>query len=301
MKPGRASSTALLIARSTLVTAHDPRRRDLYDPRAVELCELFLRAQLRFAAVRLWCYRQAPYRRLLGALEAISLPGIQLHYALRKKWIEEAVRAGLAEGFRNLQVSGAGFDTLGLRLARERAGLAVLEVDHPSTQQAKTASLGAVGGIPANIAFRALDLGHEGGAEDSLAGALEPGADTLVVAEGVLMYLPENQVRRFFEDLRRQFVGRLRVVFTFMAPDRAGRVRFHNAGRLVDWWLDLKGEPFTWGIAPADLGAFLARAGFELIELAGHEQLRERYLEQQPGAGRLAEGELLAVAQAGQR
>lgn len=299
MRPGRASATALLIARSTVISSRALDRRFLYDPLAVALSARFVEDHEVFGAARLWLYRRSMFRMVLGALERLTLPGIQLHYALRKRCIEDEVRAGLAVGYSSVQVFGAGFDTLAWRLAREFDDVRFTEVDHPLTQQAKTDSLGRTENLPANLSFQALDLALDGGAvPDAAPGADAPG-DTIVVAEGVLMYLSDANVRRFFDGLRRRRTGRVRVIFTFMTPDAQGRIRFHNSSRAVDWWLGVKGEPFEWGMATGAIGGFLSGLGFELTGLWGHRELRARFLAGGPaGDAELAVGEWLAVAEA---
>jgi methyltransferase (TIGR00027 family) len=299
MRPGSASSTALLIARSMVVASGNPAWRSLYDRDAVELCAAFLEDHQVFGALRLWCYRRAWYREALGLLEHLTLPGIQLHYALRKKWIEAEVRAGLLDGFSEVRVIGAGFDTLAWRLAREFPSAQFVEVDHPATQGAKVESLQQLDRACGNVSFRTLDLEQTGPMNALEAEDRRAGVDTVVIAEGVLMYLSEASVRRFFEGLLRRSSGQLRVIFTFMVPDRRGRIRFHNSSRLVGFWLRVKGEPFTWGMAPANIEGYLAGLGYRLTSLFGHEELRARYLMGAAAEGsEIAVGEWLAVAEA---
>ena len=297
MKAGRPSTTALLIARSTVVASRTPGWSRFYDPRGVSLCEAFLADHLAWPRLRLGLYRTRAYRRAAAWLEHLTLPGIQLHYALRKRFIEEEVRSAIGAGYDRVEVHGAGFDTLATRLAAEFPGTGFLEVDHPDTQEAKRYSLERLGCLTDALGFRAIDLDGGGGRDRSPGRTRTP---TVVVAEGVLMYLAETAVQRFFAGLREATAAPLRIVFTFMAPDRDGRLRFHDAGRSVERWLDLKGEPFTWGIAPDDLGAFLERCGFTLERLVDHATLRQRYLDDWRGAPpALAEGEMIAVAVAG--
>lgn len=299
MRRGRASSTALLIARSTVVSSGDPARRALYDRSAIELCSAFLRDHQMFGNARLWLYRRAWYRKALGWIEHLTLPGIQLHYALRKKKIEEVIRAGLLESFGEVQVIGAGFDTLACRLAREFGGVRFVELDHPATQKSKVESLGRIEGARGLLSFRSVDLERAESMDVLEAEGGHVAVSTMVVAEGVLMYLDEAAVQHFFTSLRRKRRGKLRTVFTFMAPDRHGRIRFHNSSRLVGLWLRVKGEPFKWGIAPAALEGFLADLGYRLTGLHGHEELHARYLAGGPAERLdLAVGEWLAVAEA---
>jgi methyltransferase (TIGR00027 family) len=294
MKAGRPSSTALLIARSTVVASANPGWSRFYDPLGVSLCKAFLQDHLALAGPRLALYSSRAYRWLAAWFERLTLPGIQLHYALRKRFIENEVRSALGSGYGRVEIHGAGFDTLATRLAAEFPAVRFLEVDHPDTQQAKRYSLARLGRLTDRFAFQAIDLDGRGVPVRSPA---DTQTAVVVVAEGVLMYLSETAVQQFFAGLHDVGEAPVRVVFTFMAPDRDNRLRFHKASRFVDLWLDLKGEPFTWGIAPNALGAFLDRCGFTLECVIDHDVLRRRYLDDWRGAPLdLAEGELIAVA-----
>ena len=79
--------------------------------------------------------------RLQHALERIGVPlekfpGVTrwiLYMQVRTRVIDDALRAFVARGGRQLVVLGAGYDCRALRLP-ELAGVRVLEVDHPATQ-----------------------------------------------------------------------------------------------------------------------------------------------------------------------
>ena len=53
---------------------------------------------------------------------------------LRKRLIEEVVRASLTEGVEQVVIIGAGFDTLALRLCAGFPRTNFIEIDHPATQ-----------------------------------------------------------------------------------------------------------------------------------------------------------------------
>lgn len=64
-----------------------------------------------------------------------------------------------------------------------------------------------------------------------------------------------------------------------MAPDDRGIIRFHNSSRHVDWWLQLKNEPFTWGMEVNSVNEFLSSCGFTLIEVVDDKKLKKTYLD----------------------
>lgn len=115
----------------TILLASEERTADLVPPQAAKLCDVFLstsRADRALAASA----RQPVTRSLWQGLERLVLPGIMAHYWHRKRWIEQWCRRGIADGCTRIVVLGAGFDTLGCRLAQEFSGLQVIEIDHPA-------------------------------------------------------------------------------------------------------------------------------------------------------------------------
>ena len=111
------------------------------------------------------------------------------------------------------------------------------------------------------------------------------------------MYLQAGEMDALFAFLREHAGAGSRFVFTFMEPQADGRINFPGASPFVRPWLEKVGEPFTWGIRRQHLPAYLAERGFELLDLAGAEELRQRYLSPLGLASReLAVGEYIALA-----
>lgn len=297
MRSHRPSQTALLIARSTYLLSRDPRLSRLVPPGAGEACRRFLEAagtsplQLRLAD-REW------FRAFALFSERFAIPGVSLHYAARKRWLEDATRQALAEGIAQVVVLGAGLDTLALRLHREFPGVLFVETDHPATQEVKRRALALWGELDANLRLAALDLAHAQ-PEEVLAALPEyrPEADAMFIAEGLTMYLQPPEMDAIFAFLRRHAGAGSRFAFTFIEPQADGTLNFPSATPFVRPWLALVGEPFTWGVKRRDLPQYLAERGFALEDLAGAEELRRRYLVPAGLADRrLAVGEYLALA-----
>jgi hypothetical protein len=87
------------------------------------------------------------------------------------------------------------------------------------------------------------------------------------------------------------------IIFTFMEPRRDGRIAFRHSGKLVDWWLRRRGEPFRWGILRDELSAYLSLQELALERVAAPEDLRIRYLTGSDANGyELVNGDFLCVA-----
>jgi len=225
-------------------------------------------------------------------IERITIPGILLHYALRKKNISQLARAALVHGTKQLVVIGAGFDPLSLELHREFRTAQFWEIDHPATQAHKARAFPEIDNqrfhfIANNLSGAALD-------KDALTiSGFDSAQTTFWIAEGLLMYLPADTVSRLMITLKKLSAPGSQFVFTFMEKQSNGRIRFHSQSRLVDWWLSAKGEPFVWGTTRHELVDFVRP--WRVFRFFDHNDLREidSALADEP----LATGEVICLAE----
>jgi len=295
VRADRPSATAALIAAATVYVARDPRLGHLVPDGAAAWCArcLGVLSARRLALARAFAH---PLLRWVPRLaERATVPGLLLHFILRKRSIEEAVRACLAGSGEQVVVVGAGFDTLGARLGAAFPRVRFIEIDHPATQAAKRLALSR-GTAPDNLYLVPADLARVDLAQ-ALAGvpAYRRNASSVFVLEGLLMYLTDAEVAAAFAALRVLQPASGTVIFTVMEPPPGGDARFHNATPLVRRLLAAWNEPFTSTLRRADAAAFLARSGLRLQEIADSDDLRARHLA--PGDRvPLARGELIVIA-----
>lgn len=297
MKPGIPSSTALLITASTLFLRNEARGTNLVSREAADYCAQFLRAAGPPAARVPDFIDKEWFRWTVGVLERITIPGIQAHYALRKRYLRDWVTRSIRDGFPQIVQLGAGFDVLSLELHAQLPSACFIEVDHPATQRVKLQALCAAGVSPHNVFFVPADLSSTP-LHEALAAC--PGyastRKTLFVAEGLLMYLDLDGVSRLLEYVTRQ--GPNRIAFTFLEPRRRGKPNFRIGSRLVDGWLSLRGERFRWGIRRTDVGPFLADRGLRLAEVTDDETFALRFPDSVPPGGAPTVGEYICTADA---
>lgn len=298
MRESHPSATALLIAQAMAMQARDPERSRLIPPDAAALWDRFLAAADpgRSRLVR-WAGGQGWARALADLGERAVIPGVRLHYAVRKRYLEDVARRAFREGVAQMVVLGAGLDPLALRLHREHPEALFVEYDHPATQRVKRRALQ---GTETGPRFRLVELDlARAGLADVVPALPEwrPEADTLMIAEGLTMYLQAAEVDALFAFLRDHAGPGSRFAFTFMEPQGNGQIDFPGSTPLVRPWLRTVGEPFTWGVRREDVPQFLAARGFSLLEMVGADLLRQRYLAPAGLADRrLAVGEYVAVA-----
>ena len=272
MKPDKPSNTALIVAAGLQLVRPAPATAAVLPDEAIRRGADLLRAAYPRIAGLL---RKAWFGALCRALERATLPGICLHFALRKRALRDYAHAAIAAGCDQVVVLGAGLDTLCIELHAAYPQLCAIEIDHPATQGSKLRAAGAAG---KGIHYLGADL-----ATQALGTVLRafPGfrgdAKTLFVAEGLLMYMPLDAVAVLFAHMAAAAPDS-RVIFTWLEPQADGLPNFARRSRLVDFWLRLRGEPFLSGMARAELDRFLGDAGFVLdgvndsIDLLGEAQ-----------------------------
>jgi methyltransferase (TIGR00027 family) len=139
-----------------------------------------------------------------------------------------------------------------------------VEVDHPATGNIKAKGLKAMG-WPSNLFAVHMDLARE-----RLVDVLneqpffDAKANTIVVVEGLLFYLKEDQVKDLFKALAQCTGPKSMVAFDFFGWDES--TKRLNIGVIAKLLLSnavfLIGEPFYWGCEPEQLPAFLSSTGW---------------------------------------
>jgi methyltransferase (TIGR00027 family) len=257
------SRTARKVALNVLMLGAEPRMADILPAGSAQATEQLLLAAgvtgapaLRFA--------KTPTAWKIAASFDWMMPGQLEGFAHRKRFCEDQVRAAVAEGATQVLVLGAGYDTLGWRLAPDHADVGFYEIDHPATSRAKARGIAALGSRP-NLHLIAEDLSQRR-LSDVLAKTRgwDVSAASVVVAEGLLMYLPERAVRELFEMLAESTGPNSRVAFSHVSAAVGGRPEMGAWPRLMDWSLRLIGEPWLWGHPPDSLDAFLRPLGWKL-------------------------------------
>jgi methyltransferase (TIGR00027 family) len=228
--------------------------------------------------------RVGAVRRTVEVLyDRVAGPGPRASAVARTRLIDDLV-TDARSWIGQLVILGAGFDARAYRLPG-LAEVTVFEVDHPATQQAKREVLGRVlagivDGDPLAWHVRFVPVDFE---RDDLAGALpaagyRDGAPSLFVWEGVTNYLTPAAVDQTLGAVRSLAAAGSLLVFTYV--DRAVLADDHGRFPEARRWVEAvrrRGERWRFGLAPAEVAAFLAHRGFGLIGDLSTAEAGERY------------------------
>jgi methyltransferase (TIGR00027 family) len=280
MRASRPSRSATKVGQAVIYLAGDERYGALLPPDLGAAAERLLTAA---GAWKPWQSRLASrpwYRRFVAWMERRTVPGHVLHLGLRKRLVQDEVETAIEDGVAQLAVVGAGMDTLCLRLAERFPRTRFVEVDHPASQRLKRRAVEKLGEPPPNLHFLAADLASTP-LDEALTSlpAWAGGERSLVVAEGVLMYLAAATVEAFFDAVHRATGPASLLLFSYVRRDAAGRLELGKLSRLVRLGQSATGEPLTWGVAEGELAPLLEAHGFRLAGPPERFDLRRRYLE----------------------
>jgi methyltransferase (TIGR00027 family) len=204
---------------------------------------------------------------LLRAIEAVidrRWPCARSGVVVRTRLLDETIVTQLPL-MEQVLLLGAGFDSRPYRLPGMEA-VRIFEVDHPSTQAAKRSMLRrGARELPVHVSFVPVVFGRDDPAQALAAAGFAPDAQTLVVWEGVTNYLEPRAVDATFRFLSSSVGTRSPVLFTYVHRGILdGSAAFEGAETTLRA-VRRVGEPFTFGLDPVEVPAYLAARGFELV------------------------------------
>jgi len=194
------------------------------------------------------------------------LPGQFEAFAHRKAFCERQVREGISAGVTQILVLGAGYDTMGWRLAPKFPGVNFYEIDHPATACLKAKGIEAMGQRE-NLFLISEDLGKRKLVDVLKANeSWNQSAQTVIVAEGLLMYLSPDAVRDLFCQCTEIVGFGSRIAFTYIPTGEDGRPDAGPWTGLMLWLQKVIGEPWIWSIRPEELSLFLSETGWSEVQ-----------------------------------
>jgi methyltransferase (TIGR00027 family) len=217
-------------------------------------------------------------------VRAFTAKGIYEYIIARTRYIDSVFRRAPDEGYAQVLIFGAGFDTRALRFLEELRGTRVFELDAPVTLRAKIEQYRKRRiAVPPDLVFVPIDFDKETIAEKLERSGFRRGVKTLFLLEGVLEYLQPESVERTFGTIR-DFAGEeSQIVFNYAYASviRGENACYGEKGALKT--LSNAGESWYFGIEKGEVGSFLAKYGFQVIDHRDARQLDEMYFKDPSG------------------
>jgi methyltransferase (TIGR00027 family) len=221
--------------------------------------------------------------QLTSQLPEASRQSFGLAFAIRTRFVEDAVARAIQDGIGQYVILGAGLDSFAYRRADLAGRLRIFEVDRGSSQAWKRRRLEDMGvAIPTYVSFVALD--HE--TDDLRSGLVRAGFDAtapaIVSAIALTQYLAQPAIESILKPA--SLPSGSRLVITYVVPP-AELSDLAAAG--LAWTMSQaegRGERFLSLFRPAELDALLTRNGFARIVQVGPLELHQMYLADRPDA-----------------
>jgi methyltransferase (TIGR00027 family) len=226
-----------------------------------------------------------------------QIPGIMGNLLCRTRFIDDTFREAVAKGFEQVAILGAGFDSRAYRIPGT-SRIRVFEVDHPATQAWKRERIERMHNeLASHVTFVPIDFEQQELGEAMTAAGFRTSAKTFFIWEGVTQYIAAEAVDSTFRYVSHAAAPGSRIVFTYIHRGLIdGSVRMEGAQKLLSE-LQRQGEPWVFGIDPAELSQYLTEHGLKLVEDVAAADYRTRYLDPIGRAMDIFEGERVAVAE----
>lgn len=269
MKEGVASITALMVVKGLDSVSKLPKWSHLVPSESTEFNKAFIEE----AAKASWEHKAVANRspqKDFDMTERDINTGMPLHFAARKLAIEQTVRDAIAEGATQVVMVSGGFDSLSLRLHEEFPDVQFYETDHPDTQKVKLAALEKMEYTAGdNLHFISADLGKKNIDEvlKETAG-FDPKQKTISIAEGLTMYLENEQVSRLLSSLHTIGSEGSQLVLSIMGSDISKNDSVNE--------LHQEDEPHgKFFREPEDVPTFFKDHQFELQRFSSYQTLQD--------------------------
>jgi methyltransferase (TIGR00027 family) len=198
---------------------------------------------------------------------------------LRVRAIDEELEHAIAAGARQLVILGAGLDTRAHTLDRLR-DVAVFEVDHPASQAYKTRRAVALPRAARSIAYVPVDFEVDALGPGLAAAGHDPGARTVWIWEGVVMYLSDAGFRGTLRSIAGASAHASTLLVHYHEPDASGARHAINA--LLATWR----EPQVGQRSRTAVASELSSAGFVVERDTGLADWAARFVAPTPTSAR---------------
>jgi methyltransferase (TIGR00027 family) len=214
--------------------------------------------------------REASDEALRAELATHQEPGkrhLRANFVLRSRFAEDRLEEAVRRGVRQYIVLGAGLDTFAYRQPTWAQDLAIVEIDHPASQQFKVANLARAGvTVPANVCFLAIDFGVDAVADKLAAAPLDSARPIFVSWLGVTQYLAHDDIFATLNAVA-SWAGGGEIALTYVDNDWSSLSAHEVAAmKIGETRAAASGEPWISRFSEAAITDLLSASGFTRVE-----------------------------------
>ena len=238
-------------------------------------------------------YSGAVGQKMVAAMARIN-PSIRKGIVLRARYFDDYSRQCLAEGYEQVVLLGAGYDSRYLRMA-EFHTVQVFELDLASTQSIKKAlTRRLLGRLPSNVKYVSIDFSQDSIIEKLDGAGYDRQRRTLFIWEGVTLFLNKDIVCETLGRLAELKPGN-RVIFDFVPPELIDDATDYHGNRDLLKLCASINEPLTFGCDPRTMRALLPTLGYHSVKVVDMREMNRQY----SGTDKIEDSYYFATAEVG--
>lgn len=212
---------------------------------------------------------------MVKAMHTIN-PSIRQGIVLRARHFDDYARRCIEDGYTQIVLLGAGYDSRFLRL-KEFRHVRIFELDLESTQTIKKSlTRRLLGRLPENVKYVPIDFSADSVIDKLRRAGFIGHCKSLFIWEGVTLFLNL--------DIISETLGRLtelgpyhRVIFDFIPTELIDDETDYMGNRRLLHLCASINEPLTFGSHPRSMHQVLTRLGYGNIEIVGLPETLKRY------------------------
>jgi len=207
-----------------------------------------------------------------------TTPGVLGGIYCRTRYIDDAIRKAVADGFDAVVNLGAGYDTRALRI-EELSKAQIFETDHPDVIAAKKELLNKKPlFFPDYLVLVPIDFEKQDLADEMKKAGYTADLKTLFILEGITQYISPEAFSKTLRFIASTAAGS-RVVFTYVLKDFIEKPERYPENKNMIKQFKMAGVTDITGIDHLELEGMLLRNNLILKEDAGAEEYQKLYLE----------------------
>lgn len=227
------------------------------------------------------------------------VPGHYGFVIARTFYFDALFKNALEQGYDQIIIMGAGFDSRAYRFTSNVGKTTVFEIDEPHAQEIKRSVLdqGQIK-VPDHVHFVPVDFNVDDLGEKLRSGGYEDGKRNLFIWEGVTEYLTVEGVDATLDFLRHSSAPGSEVAFTYIFKEMLEGDFHYYGSKQIFKMVSKVGEPYSFGIPEGKIASFLKERGFSLVENVSAKDMESKYFTDDSGRchARVCEHQCIAHA-----
>lgn len=195
----------------------------------------------------------------------------------RVRYFDDFVKKSINEGFEQLVIFGAGFDSRAYRI-EELENVKVFEVDHPDTQRFKVQKIKEIfDSIPEHVVYVPVDFESQTLAKELFNEGYNRSLRTLFIMEGLIMYITPESVSETLKYIVGNSGKGSAIIFDYFPESVIKGTNKLKIAQDIRNFAIQQGEPLRFGIKEGELKKFLSKFGFSNIQNVTSEDYKKLY------------------------